>query len=189
MTAVGKTSIGRNLAEHLRVPFFDGDAEVQRVTCRAARDVIASDGMEAFRALEEQVTLDLLQAGQAGQAVVALGGGPWLTPSVRAAALSSAVTVWLDADAELLYHRAAEAGRVLAQRGRAAFLEEARAREQVYREADIVVRIADEPVETSVQRVISALTAAGENVGDSREAPRGRDASRQDRPAEDSRRP
>ncbi len=161
MPTVGKTSIGRELGKLLGVPFVDGDDEVQRVTGRSAREVIESDGMDSFREVEEAVTLGMLQPGPA---VFALGGGAWLKPSVRPRAHAIAVTVWLDADVDVLYRRASAAGRVMARRGVDAFTAEVRSRAPLYREATVHLRLRDQPVADSVRQVLRALEQAPAGV-------------------------
>ncbi|WP_432549496.1 shikimate kinase [Kineococcus esterisolvens] len=68
----GKTTVGRLLAEHLRLPFTDTDHVVEARAGRPVPEVFRTDGEEAFRDMEQAAVADVL-AGE--EAVVSLGGG------------------------------------------------------------------------------------------------------------------
>jgi shikimate kinase len=87
----GKTTIGRLLADRLGLPFADSDLVIEQRTGRPVRDIFATDGEPAFRALEHEVIADLL-AGP--EAVLALGGGAAEHPATQIA-LKRADVVYL----------------------------------------------------------------------------------------------
>jgi shikimate kinase/3-dehydroquinate synthase len=68
----GKTTIGRQLADRLGLPFVDSDLVIEQRTGRQVREIFATDGEPAFRALEREVIANLLDGPDA---VLALGGG------------------------------------------------------------------------------------------------------------------
>jgi shikimate kinase/3-dehydroquinate synthase len=68
----GKTTIGRQLADRLGLPFVDSDLVIEQRTGRQVREIFATDGEPAFRALEHEVIANLLDGPDA---VLALGGG------------------------------------------------------------------------------------------------------------------
>jgi len=78
--AAGKTPVGSLLADRLGLPFLDTDPVIESRAGRPIREIFATDGEPAFRALEHEVTADLLQ-GQ--DAVIALGGGGVEHPATR----------------------------------------------------------------------------------------------------------
>lgn len=90
----GKSTLGGLLAQRLAVGFADADAVIKERQGRDIRDIFASDGEDAFRVIERDVTLELL----AGDGVVSLGGGAPLIPDVSEA-LAGVATVWLKVDA------------------------------------------------------------------------------------------
>ena len=96
----GKSTVGALLAERLGVPFADVDAEIEQRTGRSIAEIFADDGEPAFRALEEQVTAELL--GTTG--VLSLGGGAVLSSSTRAALRGHRV-VWLQVSAATAVQR------------------------------------------------------------------------------------
>jgi shikimate kinase len=68
----GKTTLGRLLADRLNRPFIDCDELIVRRAGKSIREIFASDGEAAFRALESQVVGEV--AGLHDH-VIALGGG------------------------------------------------------------------------------------------------------------------
>jgi shikimate kinase len=86
----GKSTVGAMLARHLGVPFRDVDAVIVQQAGRPIAEIFADDGEAAFRALEEQITGELLEL----PGVLALGGGAVLSPATRAALRGHRV-VWL----------------------------------------------------------------------------------------------
>ena len=96
----GKSTVGAQLAERLRLPFFDVDTEIERMHGKLVREIFADDGEEAFRAIEKDATLSLL----VGDGVVSLGGGAPMTPAI-ADALADVQTVWLKVDAHDAFKR------------------------------------------------------------------------------------
>ena len=98
--------------------------------------VFAEDGEAAFRAAEEEVTLELLNAPQPG--VLALGGGAIGHERVRAA-LAEHLVIWLDVGLELAWARCQGSDRPLA-RERDQFEHLYHVREPIYAElADVIV--------------------------------------------------
>ena len=69
----GKSTVGRLVAARLGLVFADSDEVLGQRTGRTPREIFATDGEAAFRALEREVVRDLVTGRTAG--VVALGGG------------------------------------------------------------------------------------------------------------------
>jgi shikimate kinase len=78
---VGKTTVGRLLAERLELPFFDTDACVEASSGRRIDDFFLAGQEAEFRRLEAGVVAELLCRGPA---VIALGGGALLDADSRA---------------------------------------------------------------------------------------------------------
>jgi shikimate kinase len=98
---VGKTSVGRLLAERLGREFLDADVELERRAGRTIAEIFAADGEGAFRDLESAVVADLARQDHL---VAALGGGAVMRPQNREALAGGAV-VWLTAEAETILAR------------------------------------------------------------------------------------
>jgi thiamine-phosphate pyrophosphorylase len=124
-SGAGKSTLGAALAAGLGLPFQDLDKVIEARAGRAIPAIFAAEGEAAFRALEAAVLPDLL----ASPSVVALGGGAWEIPAVRAAAgAAGAAVLWLAERPGACWARAAaDPQRPLAQ-DRAAFLARHQAR-------------------------------------------------------------
>lgn len=76
----GKTTVGRRLAEILRIGFRDTDDDVERAEDRTVSDIFVESGEAAFRALERAAVARALAEHDG---VLALGGGAVLDPATR----------------------------------------------------------------------------------------------------------
>ena len=99
---VGKTSVGRCVAELSSLPFIDVDNEIAREMGRSVAEAFRIDGEAAFRA-RERATIARLVRG--APSVLALGGGAVVDDGTRRTLLDRAVLVTLDAPVEDLVAR------------------------------------------------------------------------------------
>ncbi len=102
LMGAGKTSVGRRLAATLGVPFVDSDAEIEKAAGMAIGDIFERFGEADFRAGERKVILRLLGEPPA---VIATGGGAFMSGETRAAVAEKATSVWLDAALDVLWER------------------------------------------------------------------------------------
>jgi len=102
MMGAGKTAVGRALAQLLDVRFLDSDHEIEEAANMTVPEIFARDGEAFFRARESEV-INRLLGGQA--CVLSTGGGAFLAEANRAAISARGVSVWLDADIDLLWNR------------------------------------------------------------------------------------
>ncbi|RYF15599.1 MAG: shikimate kinase [Comamonadaceae bacterium] len=102
MPGSGKSTVGRQLARRLGLPFFDSDALIeQRLGC-SIREYFAREGEDAFRDVEQQVIADLA-AGP--DAVVATGGGAVLREANRQKLREAGRVIYLRSSPEELHRR------------------------------------------------------------------------------------
>src|SRR5215212_8280359 len=154
----GKSTVGRLLARRLGVRFADSDDVIRQRSGRAVREIFATVGEAAFRALEREVVRELVTGRAVG--VIALGGGAVQDADTREV-LRSARVVHLEVSFEQVRARIGDdPGRpVLA---RPDLPELFAARQAVYREvADLVVATDGVAPATIADRVVAALAAAG----------------------------
>jgi shikimate kinase len=98
----GKSTVGRQLARRLGVPFIDSDQVIeQRIGC-SIRSFFEREGEAAFRDVEEATIADLMQAA-AG--VIATGGGAVLRPATRERLHAAANVIYLRSRPEDLFRR------------------------------------------------------------------------------------
>src|SRR5690606_22586112 len=93
---VGKSTVGRILAERLGTGFRDTDDDVVAAEGRSISDIFVEDGEPAFRALEKQA---VRAAVAEHEGVLALGGGAVLDPGTRRL-LSGLRVVYLSMDVD-----------------------------------------------------------------------------------------
>ena len=58
MPAVGKSCLGRHLSKKLNMKVIDGDKLIEQVTGRKLQNIIDEDGLDAFKAVEEEVPVE-----------------------------------------------------------------------------------------------------------------------------------
>ncbi len=155
----GKTSVGKRLAKKLNLPFVDGDQEIEKAAGLSLVDVLKCFGEKEFRAGEERVMKRLLQGNPC---VLASGGGSFVAEQTRKLAKEHALTIWLKADIDVLYHRTA--GRkhrpfLIGSDNQLKDKLEKYIHDEYpyYSEADIIVETKEEQVDLTVERVIEAI--------------------------------
>jgi shikimate kinase len=151
MMGAGKSSIGRRLAARLGIPFVDADPEIESAAGMTITEIFEKHGEPYFRAGEARVIARLLDNGPQ---VLATGGGAVMDPDTRALIAEKGITVWLNADIDVLIKRTKRRNdRPLVEK----IKELMPLREQFYAQSDIVVQSRDEPHETIVDEIIAAL--------------------------------
>ncbi|MEO0666824.1 MAG: shikimate kinase [Pseudomonadota bacterium] len=165
MMGAGKTAVGRALAARLAVPFLDSDAEIETAANMTVPEIFARDGEPFFRKKEAQVIARLLDEERG---VLSTGGGAFLVDENRRMISDRGVSVWLNADLDLLWQRVRHKDtRPLLRTSdpRATLAEIFAARAPVYAMADVAVRSApDLSIEAMVDRVVETLAQARPDV-------------------------
>jgi shikimate kinase len=159
MMGAGKTTVGRRLATRLGRHFIDSDEEVERAAGMSIEDIFAKHGESDFRAGEARVIARLLREDNL---VLGTGGGAFMNADTRALIKSSAISVWIKADFELLFQRVQRrANRPLLKTDnpRETLMALIEKRYPTYGEADITVVSKDVPQDQVAGEVIEALRA------------------------------
>lgn len=165
MMGAGKTAVGRGLAARLGVAFLDSDAEIEAAADRTVPEIFERDGEAFFRARESEVIARLLDEERA---ILSTGGGAFLAEGNRRNISERGVSVWLDADLDLLWQRVRHKDtRPLLRTAdpRATLAEIYAARVPLYAMADVTVKsLPDLSIEQMVDRVIARLLAERKDV-------------------------
>jgi shikimate kinase len=157
----GKTTVGRALAETLRVGFRDTDADVEAAVGKPISAIFTEDGEAAFRAEEERAVAAALEEHPG---VLALGGGAVLSQRTRSR-LAGQPVVFLNVGlAEGVRRTGLSTARPLLAgvNPRAKFKELLEARLPLYREvATVEVATDDRSPEQIATEVLDALGLVG----------------------------
>lgn len=102
LMGAGKSTVGRRLAARLCLPFKDADREIELAAGMSIPDIFASHGEASFRDGERRVIARLLQEVPA---VLATGGGAYMSAETRARIAEVGISVWLRADLDVLMRR------------------------------------------------------------------------------------
>ncbi|MDR3375083.1 MAG: shikimate kinase [Ancalomicrobiaceae bacterium] len=157
MMGAGKTTIGKRLATRLGLRFIDADNEIERAAAQTIPEIFTEHGEAYFRDGERRVIARLLGEGPQ---VLATGGGAFMNADTRAAIAEKGISVWLEADVDLLFAR-------VRRRSNRPLLENpdpegtlrrlVAERHPVYALADIIVQSRDVPHDIMCDDVIAAL--------------------------------
>jgi shikimate kinase len=157
LMGVGKTTVGRRLAQRLGLPFVDADAEIETAAGMTIAEIFERFGEAHFRDGERRVIARLIDGSPK---VVATGGGAFINDATRALILDQATAVWLDADPSILAERVAKRDHRPLLRGKdplKVLTDLAQARNPYYALAPIHVASKAVPHEATVAAIIAAL--------------------------------
>ena len=159
----GKTSVGQALAGRLDVPFADLDLAIESRAGRTVREIFAEGGEPAFRQLEHETLLGLLERPELLDLVLATGGGTAAVEPTAGLLRAAGVTVWLNPPFAAIVERIGALGKG----DRPLFRDETQAwalyrqRLPAYRRCDLQVDVAaDESPDEVAARIDLRLAAA-----------------------------
>jgi shikimate kinase len=157
MMGAGKTTVGRRLANRLGRHFLDSDEEIEKAAQMSIPEIFEQRGEPEFRAGETRVIARVLKDTNV---VLATGGGAFVNVETRALMKAEAVTVWLKAEADILFER-------VSRRSNRPLLKTANPRQTlekliedrypIYAEADVTVISRDVPQDVVAGDVIDAV--------------------------------
>ncbi len=157
MMGVGKTSIGRRLAQRLQIPFVDADQEIVDAAGLSIPEIFEKFGEAHFRDGERRVIARLFDGKRK---IIATGGGAFINEETRTLMLERAIVIWLDADIDTLVERTARKGdRPLLANGdaREILTKLAQERNPLYAQAHLHVKSQSTPHEATLDAIMKAL--------------------------------
>ena len=102
MMGVGKSTVGKNLAQKLSYNFVDIDRTIETREGSTINLIFKNKSESYFRKLENEISLEKLKKKNT---VVSLGGGAFLNKSIRREVKNTSVSFWLDVDVSELIKR------------------------------------------------------------------------------------
>lgn len=158
----GKSTVGRQIARRLQLPFFDSDHVIEERMGYSIREAFERDGEDWFRDLEESVLDELTQIPRA---VISTGGGAVLRRGTRERLRARGKVVYLNSSPEELFRRLRhDVNRPLLQVADplARLRDLYTVRDPLYREtAHFVIETGRPSVATLVNMIIMQLELAG----------------------------
>lgn len=157
LMGVGKTSIGKRLAQRLYLPFVDADHEIEAAAGLTIPEIFARFGEVEFRDGERRVISRLIDGRPK---ILATGGGAFMNDATRALILDHAISVWIDADIDILADRVSRRDNrplLTGKDPKTVLSELAEIRNPVYALADIHIRSHAGPHDTTVNDIIEKL--------------------------------
>lgn len=160
LMGAGKTTIGRLLAKHLNMTFYDTDHEIERRTGVNIPLIFEVEGEVGFRRREYLMLEELCQMQNI---VLATGGGAVLSQQNREMLKKNGTVIYLRANVQELWQRTRnDKNRPLLQNDnpRAKLEQLFSERDPLYEEvADIIVDTGGQPVGTIVHHIEQLLTS------------------------------
>lgn len=106
LMGVGKSTVGRRLANLLGTEFYDADDAIEDAAQLSVAEIFEQFGEEYFRDGERRVIARLIEDSARDKVgVIATGGGAFCNQETRALILSEAIAVWIDCDIDTLVER------------------------------------------------------------------------------------
>ena len=160
MMGAGKSSLGLRLAEALKLPFLDADAEIEKAAAMSIAEIFDQHGEAAFRDGERRVIKRLLDSEPM---VLALGGGAFINDATRALVQEKALSVWLDVPLDELVRRVKKKPDkrplLKGQNVEAKLTELMQIRAPIYGHATLKVDVGGGTHEAAIARLVSAIDA------------------------------
>jgi XRE family transcriptional regulator, aerobic/anaerobic benzoate catabolism transcriptional regulator len=159
LRGAGKTTLGRRLAKHKGVPFFELDREVEREYGATVGEILQLHGQPGYRRFERESLQAVLSKHPA--AVIETGGGLAADPETLPLLLERSLAIWVRTSPEEHMQRVIDQGdlRPMA-RSREAMRELKdilKAREPFYRQAHLHLMTSGRNADQSFQELLELL--------------------------------
>jgi len=102
LMGAGKTTIGRQLAKSLQLPFYDSDKAIEEQTGVDIPTIFEYEGEEGFRSREQKMIVELTELNGV---VLATGGGAILREENREALKENGFVVYLQCSVDKILQR------------------------------------------------------------------------------------
>ena len=156
MTGVGKSTVGKILANRLRWAFVDINETMEAIYGRSLREIIESFGERSLRNMES-TTLQELSQGE--HQIFACNSDSVLDESKMGTMQTTGITIWLDAPANELLHRIKKMKDPIVPEGEPSQVIETmlREREAFYQQADARIATDEFTPESAADQILKLV--------------------------------
>ena len=102
MMGVGKSTVGKAVADKLSMQFIDVDKIIEKKENLSIHNIFKEKGEVYFRDLEKKTTVD---ESKKTNAVISLGGGAFVDSEIRQLVIKTCISFWLDLHPKLIEKR------------------------------------------------------------------------------------
>ena len=102
MMGVGKSTVGKAVADKLSMNFIDVDKIIEKKESLSVNEIFTKKGEDYFRNLEERTGIEEIKKNDS---VISLGGGAFINSKIRQFVLKECVSFWLDLKPEIIEKR------------------------------------------------------------------------------------
>ena len=152
MRGAGKSTLGRMLADSIKVPFIELDQEIEREAGVPLAEIFSLYGQAAFRRMERRCLENVIELH--ARAVIATGGSLVTETDTFETLRAACFTIWLKASSEDHMERVIAQGDLRPMSGREEAMADLR---HILEERDSLYRLADATVETSGRSIEDSL--------------------------------
>lgn len=155
---VGKSTIGKKLAEKINYYFIDCDNEIEDRYKKPINQIFEEDGEIFFRQQELNLIKELSNRNE--KLVIALGGGAYMNQEVREILKQKATTIWLKAKLDDIYGRLKNKTNrpLLNKNNRKEILRNLiKTRNPIYSESDLTIEISGKTSDYLTKEIIDLL--------------------------------
>lgn len=157
LMGVGKSTVGRRLAQRMKLDFVDADHEIEHAAGMTIAEIFERFGEAHFRDGERRVIARLIDGTPK---IIATGGGAFMQEETRTLILDQSLAIWLDASPDILAERVRRRDTRPLLRGkdpREVLTELARVRNPVYALAPIHIVSQHAPHDATVSAILKAI--------------------------------
>jgi XRE family aerobic/anaerobic benzoate catabolism transcriptional regulator len=162
LRGAGKSTLGKELARRMQVPFVELDREIEAEAGTSLHEIFLLHGQAGFRRYERRALEHVLEKHE--RCVIATGGSLVSEPATFDLLLSACLTVWLKAAPEEHMTRVAAQGDYRPMAGNREAMDDLRrilaGREKLYAQADLTLDTAGKTPEASLEELAGVVTAA-----------------------------
>ena len=164
MMGVGKSTIGKNLAKRLKYNFVDIDKLIEIKEGLSINLIFKNKSEKYFRKIENEITLSELKKEKC---VISLGGGAFLSSSIRRGAKKFSTSFWLDMSIDLLIKRLKKSrnrpllfNKNINETVKKIYFD----RKKIYSEADFKITCSSLKTEEIVKKILNLYEKSGNKV-------------------------